>query len=162
MDYSSRGIFVLQDNKMRDEKFVKDRKYVLLEDAANRICEDLPEKECSSFACSDSKYECIHTDTRTFSKEALFFADTMLLGVEDELLDNQFADLFEMLDRSLEATNETLIAAHLNAFIWGVLYNINFLSFPVTADYASEHVQKRSLDAVRKALAELYEAVADE
>ena len=126
MDYSSRGIFVLQDNKMRDEKFIEDRKYVLPEDAANRICEDLPEKECSSFACSDSKFEGIHIDERMISKEALFFADTMLLGVEDELLNNPFADLFEMLDRSFEATNETLIAAHLNAFIWGVFYNINF------------------------------------
>ena len=146
---------------MKDEKIVEDRKYMLPEDAEKRICEDLPEKECRSFACSELKSECSQSVTRAISKEAFIFADTMLSGVEDELQDNPLTDLFELLDKNFEVTNETLVAAHLNAFVWGVLYNIYFLDFPVTADYASEYLLKRCLEAVRKALAELYEADGD-
>jgi hypothetical protein len=146
---------------MKDVKNVENRKYVLPEDAAIRICEDLSEKECCSFACSESRCKCRHTAVKPVSKEALSFAETTLFGVEEELRDNPIADLYESLDNNLEAANETIIAAHLNSFVWDVLYNIYFPDMNVTAEYAADLIQKRVLETVRKALAELYEADGD-
>ena len=136
-------------------------KFILPDDAASRICEGLSEKECCSFACSESRCGCRHADAKPVSKEALSFAETTLFGVEDELLDNPIADLYGSLDSNLEAANESLIAAHLNSFVWDVLYNIYFPDMNVTAEYAADLIQKRILDTVRKALAELYEADGD-
>ena len=146
---------------MSKSNIQKDRKYVLPEDAAIRICEDLSEKECCSFACSESRCGCRHAATESVSQEALSFAETTLFGVDEELRDNPIADLYGSLDNNLEAANETLIAAHLNTFVWDVLYNIYFPDMNVTAEYAADLIQKRVLETVRKAIAELYEADGD-
>ena len=76
-------------------------------------------------------------------------------------MDSIRIDALQTLYNNLEAANETMIAAHLNSFVWDVLYNIYFPDMNVTAEYAADLIQKRILETVRKALAELYEADGD-
>jgi len=137
----------------------KDRKFILPEDAVEHICDDQFDQSCISIAYIEVGHTTrLGVTTKTESKEAADFADSTLGFVTGGLNDeNKVVDLFDTIESNLDVCIEDLSAAHLTALIWCVLSTIRFSDMDIGADDAAEIMQKRILEAIRKALIEIYE-----
>lgn len=141
----------------------KDRKFILPEDAVEHICDDQFDQSCISIAYIEVGHRPkLGVTTKTESKEAADFADSILGFVTDGLSeDNKVVELFDSIESNLDVCVEDVSAAHLTALIWCILSTIRFSDMDIGADDAADIMQKRILEAIRKALIEIYEGDED-
>ena len=141
----------------------KDRKFILPEDAVEHICDDQFDQSCISIAYIEVGHKTkLGVTTKTESKEAADFADSILGFVTEGFSDdNKVVDLFDSIESNLDVCIEDVSAAHLTALIWCILSTIRFSDMDIGADDAAEIMQKRILEAIRRALIQIYEGVAD-
>ena len=137
----------------------KDRKFILSEDAVEHICDDQFDQSCISIAYIEVGHKTkLGVTTKTESKEAADFADSILGFVTEGLSDdNKVVELFDSIESNLDVCIEDLLAAHLVSLIWCILSTIRFSDMDISADDAADIMQKRILEAIRKALIEIYE-----
>jgi hypothetical protein len=136
-----------------------ERKIFLPENAVEHICDDRFDQSCISIAYIEVGHKTkLGATARTENKEVADFADSILSFVTDGLSDgNKVVDLFDSIESNLDVCIEDLSAAHLTSLIWCILSTIRFSDMDIGADYAAEIMQKRILEAIRKALIEIYE-----
>lgn len=141
----------------------KERKIYLPDDAVEHICDDQFDQSCISIAHIDLGHSPkLGVTTKTENKEAADFADFIVSFVTDGLNeDNKVVDLFDSIESNLDVCVEDVSAAHLTALIWCILSTIRFSDMDIGADDAAEIMQKRILEAIRKALIEIYEGDED-
>ena len=135
------------------------RRFILPEDAVEHICDDQFDQSCISFAYIEVGHQSkLGVTNKTDNKEAADFADSILGFVTEGLSDNnKVTDLFDSIESNLDVCIEDLSAAHLTSLIWCILSTIRFSDMDIGADDAAEVMQKRILEAIRKALIEIYE-----
>ena len=139
------------------------RKFILPEDAVEHICDDQFDQSCISIAYIEVGHKTkLGVTTKTESKEAADFADSTVSFVTDGLNENnKVVDLFDSIESNLDVCVEDVSAAHLTALIWCILSTIRFSDMDIGADDAADIIQKRILEAIRKALIEIYEGDED-
>lgn len=147
-------------------KYVKnkdERKYILPEDTAKCICDDQFDQGCISYAYIEVGHRPkLGVTTKTERKEAIDFADSLLGFVTEGLKeDNKVVDLFDSIESNLDVCIKDLLAAHLTSLIWCIMSTIRFSDMDIGADDAAEIMKKRVLEAIRKALIEIYEGDSD-
>ena len=135
------------------------RKFILPEDAVEHICDDQFDQSCISIAYIEVGHRPkLGVTTKTESKEAADFADSTVSFVTDGLNeDNKVVDLFDSIESNLDVCVEDVSAAHLVSLIWCILSTIRFSDMDIGADDAADIMQKRILEAIHKALIEIYE-----
>ncbi len=128
----------------------KERKIYLPDDAVEHICDDQFDQSCISIAYIEVAHRSKPgVTTKTASKEAADFADSILGFVTDGLSeDNKVVELFDSIERNLDVCIEDLSAAHLTSLIWCVLSTIRFSDMDISADDAADIMQKRILEAI--------------
>lgn len=148
----------MKNTKNRDKG-----KFILPEDTAECICEDQFDQGCISFAYIEVGHKTkLGVTTKTDNKEATDFADSTLGFVTEGLRgDNKVVELFDNIESHLDVCIEDLSAAHLVSLIWCILSTIRFSDMDLSADDAAEIMQKRVLEAIRKALIQIYEGDTD-
>ena len=139
------------------------RKFILPEDAVEHICDDQFDQSCISIAYIEVGHRPkLVVTTKTESKEAADFADSILGFVTEGLSDdNKVVELFDSIESNLDVCIEDLSAAHLVSLVWCILSTIRFSDMDISADDAADIMQMRILEAIRKALIEIYEGDED-
>lgn len=147
-------------NKLNTQK---DRKFILPEDAVEHICDDQFDQSCISIAYIEVGHKTkLGVTTKTESKQAADFVDSILGFVTDGFNEgNKVVDLFDSIESNLDVCIEDLSAAHLISLIWCILSTIRFSDMDISADDAADIMQTRILEAIRKALIEIYEGDED-